>query len=90
MLTYFKKGSHFARRKNDLVVNRSKTPAFGEKNLRTLGPKIWNSLPEDVKDLTSLPKFTESLKHDTALNADATSANTRVTHITLLELHTLT
>ena len=30
-----------------------------------------------------------SLKHGTDLNADATSANTRVNHITILELHTL-
>ena len=28
---YFKKGSHSARTKNDLVVNRVKTTAFGEK-----------------------------------------------------------
>ena len=43
-------------------VNRAKTAIFGEKRLRTLGPKIWNSLPEDIKDLTSLPKFTEFIK----------------------------
>ena len=48
--------------KNDLVVNRVKTKTFGEKSLRTLGPKTWNSLPEDVKDLTSLPKFIEFIK----------------------------
>ena len=60
--TYFKKGSHSARRKNDLVINREKTTMFVEKSRRTLGPKIWNSLPEDVKDLTSLPKFTEFIK----------------------------
>ena len=57
MCTYFKKGSHSARRKNDLVVNRAKTTTFGEKSLRTLGPKIWKSLPEDVKDLTFLSKI---------------------------------
>ena len=28
----------------------------------TLEPKICNSLPEDVKDLTSLPNFTEFIK----------------------------
>ena len=54
MHIYFKKGSHSARRRNDLVVNRAKSATFVEKSLRTLGPKIWNSLPEDVKDLTSL------------------------------------
>ena len=35
MHTYFKKGSHSARRKNDLVINRVKTTTFGEKGLRT-------------------------------------------------------
>ena len=63
MRTYFKKVSHSARRKNDLVVNSAKTTTSGEKSLRTLGPKIRNSLPEDVKDLTSLPKFTEFIKN---------------------------
>ena len=36
-------------------ANRVKTTLFGEKSLRALGPKIWNS-PEDVKDLTSLQR----------------------------------
>ena len=60
--TYFKNGSHSARRKNDLVINRAKTTTFSEKSLRTLRPKIWNSLPEDVKDLTYLSKFIEFSK----------------------------
>ena len=88
-MTYFKKSSYSARRKNDLVVNRAKTTTFGGKSLRTLGPKIWNSLPEDIKDLTSTPKFTEFIKTWYGPNADATYANTRVTHITILELRTL-
>ena len=57
--TYFKKSSHSASRKDDFVVNRVKTATFGEKSL---GPKIWNSLLKDVKDLTSLQKFTEFIK----------------------------
>ena len=40
MCTYFKKGSHSSRRKNDLVVNRAKTATFGEKSLRTLDLKF--------------------------------------------------
>ena len=90
--TYFKKSSHSASRKDDFVVNRAKTATFGEKSLRTVGPKIWNSLLKDVKDLTSLQKFTEFIKTwygpECKCNANATSANTRVTHITILELHT--
>ena len=50
MHTYFKNDSHSTRRKNDLVVNRAKTTTFGKKSLMTLGPKISNSLPEDVKE----------------------------------------
>ena len=38
------------RRKNYLVVKRAKTTTFGKNSLMTLGPKISNSLPEDVKE----------------------------------------
>ena len=62
MHTYFEKGSHPTRRKNYLVANLVKTTTSGEKGPRTMGPKAWDSLPEDVKDLTSLPKFTEFIK----------------------------
>ena len=51
MHTYLKKGSQSARRKNDFVINRVKTTPFGEKSQRTLGPKIWSSLTEEVKEL---------------------------------------
>ena len=58
-----------------------------------MGLEIWDSLPEDVKDLTFLQKFTEflrnSLKHGTDLNANSTSENSWVTHITIVELYTL-
>ena len=40
MYKYFKRDSHSAWRKNDSVINREKTATFGEKSLRTLGPKI--------------------------------------------------
>lgn len=33
MHTYLKKGLHFAKRKNDLVVNSAKTATFGKKRL---------------------------------------------------------
>ena len=76
--------------KNDLVVNKAKTTTFGEKNLRTLGSKIWNSLSEDVKDLTSLQKFTEFIKTwygpECRYDICKYSGNP---YITILELHTL-
>ena len=62
MYIYFKKGSHSARRKNELVVFRAKTTTFGKKSLWTLEPNIWNSLPEDVKSLTSFSKFVQFIK----------------------------
>ena len=62
MYAYFKNYSHSARRKNDLVINREKTATFDEKSLTTRGPKILNSLLEDVKDLTSLQKITILIK----------------------------
>ena len=60
MHTYFQKCSHSARRKNELLIGQN--PTFGEKSLRTLGPKPWISLREDVKDLTSLLKFSDFIK----------------------------
>ena len=45
-----------------ICISRVKTTKFAEKSLRILGPKIWNFLLEDIKDLTSLPKFTEFIK----------------------------
>ena len=37
MSTYFKKGSRFARRKNNSIVNREKTTTFVEKSLKDTG-----------------------------------------------------
>ena len=79
MDTYFKKGSHSARKKIDLDVISAKTATFDKKGLRKLGLKIWNFLPEDIQNFTFLPKFTEFIKpHGMDLNANATSANNQV------------
>ena len=45
----FWRGSHYAKRENDLFVNKDKNYNAGQKSLRTLGPKIEHSLPEDLK-----------------------------------------
>ena len=34
---------------NDIVVKHHNTVTYGTKSLKTLGPKIWNQLPEDIK-----------------------------------------
>ena len=46
-------------RPNDILVKHHNTMTYGTKSLKTLGPKIWNQLPEDIKSETSYTKFME-------------------------------
>ena len=46
-----------ARRANSIAVVRTNTSTYGTKSLRSLGPQIWNSLPEHIKAETSLAHF---------------------------------
>ena len=46
-------------RPNDILVKHHNTMTYGTKSLKTLGPKIWNQLPEDIKSETSYTKFKE-------------------------------
>ena len=46
-----------ARRPNNISVVRTNTNTYGTKSLRSLGPQIWNSLPEHIKTETSLTHF---------------------------------
>ena len=49
--------SSSTRRPNDIAVVRTNTNTYGTKSLRSLGPQIWNSLPEHIKTETSLAHF---------------------------------
>ena len=49
--------SSTARRPNDIAVVRTNTNTHGTKSLRSLGPQVWNSLPEPIKAITSLAHF---------------------------------
>ena len=40
-------------RLNDILIKHHKTITYGTKSLKTLSPKIWNQLPEDIKSETS-------------------------------------
>ena len=51
-----------SRRKNDLQIPTRTTVTFGDKSMRTLGPHIWNSLPENLKAETSFQTFKKSLE----------------------------
>ena len=49
-------------RQNDIIVKRINTSRFGTQSLRSLGPKVWNNLPSNIKSATSFLKFTEYIK----------------------------
>ena len=46
-----------ARRPNNITVVRTNANTYGMKSLRSLGSRIWNSLPEHIKAETSLEHF---------------------------------
>ena len=46
-------------RPNDILAKHHNTITYGTKSLKTLDPKIWNQLPEDIKSETSYTKFKE-------------------------------
>ena len=41
-------------RPNDIIVKRHNTTKYGTKSLTTLGPQIWNSLPENIKSVMKM------------------------------------
>ena len=61
MENLFIKRNNINRRKNDLNIPTRNTVTFGNKSLRCLGPHVWNSLPENVKEASSFEKFKESI-----------------------------
>lgn len=61
MKDLFSKRQNTNRRKNDLIIPTRNSVIFGDNSLRCLGPHIWNSLPENVKDISTFEKFKESI-----------------------------
>ena len=49
-------------RHNDIIVKSMNTSRFGTQRLRSLGPKIWNNLPSNIKSETLFLKFKEYIK----------------------------
>ena len=47
---------------NKLYVQSHQAKTYGEKSLKTLGPKIWNDLPENIRSATSLSRFKTLIK----------------------------
>ena len=55
-------------RPNDILVKHHNSITYGAKNLKTLGPNIWNQLPGDIKSETSYAKFKEY--NDTSISVN--------------------
>ena len=47
---------------NDLVIPAIKRSTFGGRSFRYSGPKLWNSLPKELKTCTDLNYFKKNLK----------------------------
>ena len=48
--------------KNLLVVPRSHSVKYGDRNFRHVAPLLWNQLPEDMRHCDDLDTFKRSLK----------------------------
>ena len=57
----FNKRNNVNRRKKDLIIHTRYTVKFWSNSLRCLGPYIWNTLPENIKEKTSFEKFKKSI-----------------------------
>ena len=49
-------------------VANTKTVGYGLQTLRCLGPKIWNIIPNDLKNIPSLPIFKNKISKWTPIN----------------------
>ena len=50
------------RSQTDLFAPQIRTVHYGEDSLRYLGPKIWNGLPDDIKESPTLELFKANIK----------------------------
>ena len=62
-------------RPNNIVSTIHNSATYGDKSLMTLGPKIWNALPENIKSERSYKKFKEYIDLWFEPNVDVTYAN---------------
>ena len=61
-------------RPNDILVKYHNTITYGTKSLKTLGPKIWNQLPEDIKSEILIPNLSNILTLGSDLNVNVMCA----------------
>ena len=58
---YFEKNENSVSKKYDLKIPIRNSATFGENSLRSIAPRVWNSLPEQLKTETSYVKFKEEI-----------------------------
>ena len=57
MKEIFFKTTNLIHRPFHIKVNQNSSTKHGQKNLKSLGPDIWNSLPIEIKEETNYEKF---------------------------------
>ena len=55
-------GQYFPRNLADFVVPAIKTVNYGSESIRFLGPKLWESLPNYLKNKDSIESFKMAIK----------------------------
>ena len=61
IMDYFEKNENSVSKKYDLKIPIQNSVTLGDKSLRSLAPRVWNSLPKQVKTETSYIKFKEEI-----------------------------
>jgi len=57
MKSIFQRTTQLSHRPNNLIVHYHRTTRHGDKSLKTLGPRIWNTPPENLKAETNFEIF---------------------------------
>ena len=58
---YFEKHEKSVSRKYDLKISIRSSVTFDDRSLRSLAPRVWNSLPKQLKTETSFVNFKEQI-----------------------------
>ena len=54
-------GFRATRQNSELIISRTSTD-IGKNKLSIIGPTIWNSLPQSIRNCNSMPSFKKALK----------------------------
>ena len=55
-------GDYFLRNQRDFVIPTVKSVNYGLESIRFLGPKIWESLPNNLRNKESIESFKMAIK----------------------------